>query len=181
MTVWGIDIYDGSNAQVQTFINRTGVTFPVLTKGSSIATTYCSGLEDFYVVDRTGIVTYISRDYDETGLQAHLNQLTDVEDSEVTSMPGDFRLEQNYPNPFNPGTRIKFHLAGTQAIPVMLQIFNSRGEKVRTMVEKHLIAGSYQESWDGRDDEGIPLTAGVYYYRLTAGHLSETRKMLLLK
>ena len=92
--------------------------------------------------------------------------------------PMAFRLNQNYPNPFNPGTVISYQLAGD--VPVRLDIFNSVGQRVRTLVDAWQAAGSHAIIWDGRDDSGGSLASGVYFYHLEAGDFSDSRKMVLI-
>ncbi len=92
----------------------------------------------------------------------------------VPSTVTDFNLEQNYPNPFNPTTNIKFQIAETEF--VTLQIFDLLGNNINTLVNNVLSAGSYNISFDA---SGLP--SGTYFYRLEAGSLIETRKMILLK
>ena len=89
-------------------------------------------------------------------------------------MPNEFRLEQNYPNPFNPTTAMSFALP--QAAHVKLQVFDMLGRVVTTVYEGHLEAGVHSYSFDGSK-----IASGVYLYRLTAGDMTETRKMVLLK
>jgi hypothetical protein len=88
--------------------------------------------------------------------------------------PADFALGQNFPNPFNPATRISF------AIPldgmVTLTVYNALGQEVSTLVNEQRPAGRYDVTWDA---SGLP--SGVYFARLQAGNLIETRKMTLVK
>jgi N-acetylneuraminic acid mutarotase len=90
------------------------------------------------------------------------------------SVPEKFILSQNYPNPFNPSTTIEF------AIPeqsfVRLEVFNTLGEKITTLVQEELNAGNYKHDWNSKN-----LPCGVYIYRLITTNHSETKKMLLLK
>jgi flagellar hook assembly protein FlgD len=64
---------------------------------------------------------------------------------------------------------------------VNVSIFNVLGQKVRTLVDRDYVTGRYEQEWDGRDDNGSPISTGVYFYRLTAGEQILTKKMLLLK
>jgi hypothetical protein len=90
-----------------------------------------------------------------------------------------FDLKQNYPNPFNPTTRINFVLSSSNL--VHLDIFNNIGQKVRTLVNREYSAGSHEIVWNSRNDNGLEVPAGIYYYRLKAGDFQQTRKMLLVK
>lgn len=95
------------------------------------------------------------------------------------SIPRDFALRQNYPNPFNPTTRIE--LALPQSCQVTLEIFNVLGQKVKTLLDGQMAAGSHIVEWNSTDDRGRHVSSGLYLYRLTAGSYIETRKMVLLK
>jgi len=96
-----------------------------------------------------------------------------------TVVPNEFGLDQNYPNPFNPATQIPFSLQKEGW--VQLAVFNSLGQRIRTLVEGHRQPGVYQVRWDGCNDHGQPVAAGVYLYRLDAGGRSLTRHMLYVK
>jgi flagellar hook assembly protein FlgD len=92
----------------------------------------------------------------------------------------DNALAQNYPNPFNPSTTIALSLKDASD-PARLEIFNTRGQRVRTLLDGVPSAHRLQLVWDGRDDQGSPLGSGIYYYRLRSGAFTETRKMLMIK
>jgi len=89
-------------------------------------------------------------------------------------LPADFTLGQNYPNPFNPSTVISFSLPDTD--PVTLRVFDLLGREVATLVNNVLPAGDHHVRWDAGGEAG-----GVYYYRLQAGRLTETKVMLLVR
>jgi hypothetical protein len=89
-------------------------------------------------------------------------------------------LHQNFPNPFNPATAILFDLPGRQR--VSLEIFDVSGKLVRRLLhDEERGPGSCTVSWDGRNAAGKIACSGIYYYRLTAGKSSVTRKMALLR
>lgn len=88
-------------------------------------------------------------------------------------------LEQNYPNPFNPTTMIDFVLPEGGIVDVA--IFDVAGEWIRTLVHGHRAPGRHRVAWDGRRGDGSAVSSGVYFYRMTAGSQSRTRKMLLVK
>ncbi len=91
-----------------------------------------------------------------------------------------FWLYQNFPNPFNPATQIRYTLPVSAAVRV--EIFNTLGQKVRTLVHARQPAGTHTLTWDGQDDFRQPLPSGVYMYRLkTDRHHTFVRKMLLLR
>ena len=90
----------------------------------------------------------------------------------------------NYPNPFNPETWIPYQLAKSAA--VALTIYDMNGEMVRRLVVEHQAAGMYRSRsraayWDGRNQLGEAVASGLYFYTLTAGDFTATRRMLILK
>ncbi len=99
--------------------------------------------------------------------------VTDV-NSEVNLQPEKFSLEQNYPNPFNPSTIIKFSIPNEQY--VTLTIFNSLGEEVKELVNEDKPAGDYSVLFDASQ-----LTSGIYFYKISAGSFTQSRKMILVK
>lgn len=103
---------------------------------------------------------------------------TDVE-TEQTMTPSSFDLAQNYPNPFNPRTTIRFSLS--QSGRVIIEVFNLMGQRVCTLLDNTLTAGSHQVTWDGTDDTGHKVASGVYLYRMKSGDSIRSRKMTLLK
>lgn len=93
--------------------------------------------------------------------------------------PSEFALLANYPNPFNPTTNICFNL--DRNAQVELAVFNLRGELIKVVANGYLNAGSYQFSWDGKDQNDQLVASGVYLYRLKAGNKSVTQKMTYLR
>ena len=93
-------------------------------------------------------------------------------------------LLANYPNPFNPETWLPYRLGN--AVQVSINIYNAQGILVRTLALGHRNAGLYQDKaraayWDGRNAQGELVASGVYFYTLSAGGFTATRKMLLRK
>lgn len=112
-------------------------------------------------------------------LEGRLDVATGVDQSEPGATPRSYRLDQNYPNPFNASTRIRFALP--RATFVDLRIYNIEGQLVRQLSVGIMPAGEHSITWLGTDQEGNAVPSGVYFYRLTAGEFSESRKMLLIK
>ena len=99
-------------------------------------------------------------------------------------IPEETALFHNYPNPFNPETWIPYQLA--ESAEVALTIYDANGEMVRYLALGHQAAGIYQSRsravyWDGRNQLGESVASGLYFYTLTAGQFTATRKMLILK
>lgn len=95
------------------------------------------------------------------------------------AIPKFTRLENAYPNPFNPDTTIRYQL--NNAGHVKIDIYNIKGQIVRSFERNHADAGHYGLVWDGCDSSGKTLPSGVYHYRMTCGRYSETKKMVLQK
>ena len=87
---------------------------------------------------------------------------------------------KNYPNPFNPITTISYDLPANIANPV-IEIFNIKGEKVKTLVNEVLPVGEHSAVWNGRDSNGKRVSSGIYFYKLKAGDFQKVKKMMLLK
>ncbi|MDD3536486.1 MAG: S8 family serine peptidase [Candidatus Cloacimonetes bacterium] len=88
-------------------------------------------------------------------------------------------LKGAYPNPFNPSTTLSFSLKDKGE--VSLDIYNQKGQKVRSLYSGSLEAGEHQLVWNGTDDGGRTMPSGLYYYRMKSGTYSSTRKMIMMK
>jgi hypothetical protein len=88
-------------------------------------------------------------------------------------------LKGNIPNPFNPSTTILYDIL--DPCEVKLDIYNARGQKIRTLINEAKASGHHSVVFDGRDDRGQSIASGVYFYRFTAGKYTATRKMLLME
>ncbi|HEY5123868.1 MAG TPA: T9SS type A sorting domain-containing protein, partial [Ignavibacteria bacterium] len=89
-------------------------------------------------------------------------------------IPSTFSLSQNYPNPFNPTTNIRYQIPNNSF--VTLKIYDVLGREVQILVNESLKPGTYETSFDGST-----LNSGVYFYKISAGDFSETKKMLMVK
>lgn len=105
-----------------------------------------------------------------------VDRITSVEEIEAP-LPTEFKLEQNYPNPFNPETKIRFAIP--QSEKVTLRVYNELGQEVAKILEgKEMHPGTYEETFNASE---YGLASGVYFYRLSIGGSSETKKMILVK
>jgi len=91
-----------------------------------------------------------------------------------TQIPVKIYLEQNYPNPFNPVTNIRFSLP--ENLFVNMKIYNSSGKQVSNLVNQNLSAGTYETTFDASQ-----YPSGIYFYKLSTGDFSETKRMVLIK
>jgi hypothetical protein len=99
--------------------------------------------------------------------------ITGISNSEI-SLPAEYSLSQNYPNPFNPSTKINYTIPATSE--VSLKVYNVLGIEVATLVDQSRNPGNYEVEFNAES-----LSTGVYFYTLTAGKHSLTKKLLLLK
>lgn len=101
---------------------------------------------------------------------------TDVEET-----PPCYRtmLHQNFPNPFNPSTTIEYSLAN--AARVRIEIFDVGGRRIRTLVDAGKPAGPHRAVWDGRNERGVAVSSGIYFYRFRTDSFVSVKKMVLLK
>lgn len=90
------------------------------------------------------------------------------------NIPENFKLFQNYPNPFNPNTVIRYSLSRNRF--TTLKVFDALGKEVAVLVNEELIAGTYEADFTGAN-----FPSGIYFYKLTSGDFTETRKMFLIK
>lgn len=104
-----------------------------------------------------------------------------VEGDEDQLMPRGFHLFQNYPNPFNQATTIRYRLRAGEAGHVSLKIFNVRGEQVADLPGGGQDPGDHVVTWDGKDGSGRELASGIYFYVLSVGDKTQTKKLVLLK
>jgi hypothetical protein len=90
-------------------------------------------------------------------------------------------LVGNFPNPFNPQTTIHFEIGNGKLKNVNIDVYNVRGQRVRSLINGEYGAGSHSVVWNGTDDSGRSVSSGLYFYRMTAGEYTSVRRMMLLK
>ncbi len=123
-------------------------------------------------LDNDGDIDLILGDYEGTfSFYRNLNA-TNIDEEEI--IPTEFSLFQNYPNPFNPTTSIEFKVPSSEY--VSLKIYDVIGNEIASLVNEEKEAGNYKVTFDASN-----ISTGVYFYKLTAGNFSQTRKMLFLK
>ena len=114
-------------------------------------------------------IFYRLKQIDLDGSFSYSNEIS-VDNNNVSS----FELEQNYPNPFNPSTKIKFNIPLTEK--VRIEVFNTVGNKVATLLNDIKEAGSHELQFEADN-----LASGVYFYKISVGNLIQTKKMLLIR
>ncbi len=120
-----------------------------------------------------GTLSYTALDID----FSTVGGFTSVEESVAINTSS--MLRQNYPNPFNPSTTIAFSLPTDTN--VKLEVYNIKGQLVKTLVNSHKQAGENSVVWNGTDNNGSTVGSGLYFYKLAAGEYTETKRMLLVK
>ena len=117
--------------------------------------------------------------YDSLVTVGALQQITSLNVNEKMSGPVSFNLYQNFPNPFNSSTNIKYELFKSGLVKIV--IINSKGEDVRSIINKYHHAGEYLIQWDGTDSQGINMASGIYFYKIISDGRIKTQKMIYLK
>ena len=105
--------------------------------------------------------------------------ITIVEQLKDVATPLSYSLAQNTPNPFNPSTTIAYDLPKNGH--VHLVIYDLLGRHIKALVDEHKPAGSFRITWDGRDENGLPVAGGLYFCRLQAGEYEKVVKMVLVR
>jgi len=105
--------------------------------------------------------------------------ITAGDPTSVSNVPKSFALGQNFPNPFNPTTTISFNMP--QSGYVTMKVYDVLGRCVRTLASGEYSAGNYSIVWDATDDSGNNISAGVYFYTISAENYHATRRMMFIK
>jgi len=100
-------------------------------------------------------------------------------DENITGLLNSFELYSNYPNPFNPGTNIEYYLniSGN----AILSIYDIQGRKIRTLVEENQNPGSYHYYWDSKNENGLTVSSGTYFYQLEINNEIHAKRMIFIK
>ena len=111
----------------------------------------------------------------------------EIEDNEPIVVY-DYLLGNNYPNPFNPETTIEFSIGSPSSIRgdkggvnVRLDIYNIKGQRIKTLLDENVSSGKHQVIWNGTDEAGRTVGSGIYFYQLKTEEFTQTKKMVLLK
>jgi len=136
--------------------------------------------QDNTVVDGNEYTYYVTARY--AGIEVPSEPVTvqvGSADFDAVTVPVFTALVGNYPNPFNPETVISFSIGSSER--VVIDIYNVRGQRVRSLVSGVYGTGVHSIVWNGCADDGRSVGSGVYFYRMSAGEYSGVRKMLMLK
>ena len=176
-----LDTWDGTPSQAQSYVDITGITYPLLVKAGSALTLFGMTYDNYVVIDHQGVLRYSSAGNGGLGERYRLSDIQAVIEEYLAKtglnpgeVPQKFELSQNYPNPFNATTLINYSILNRSR--VSLQIFDVRGRLISTIVNKFQPPSEYEVEWN---PTGIPT--GVYIYRLMTDGIVITRKMLYIK
>ena len=154
----------------------------VIYKIQGIVDTVYQFTEDIETRDYQWFVSAVDADADSLQTEStewfRLSVIVGIDD-EVTGIPQEYELYQNYPNPFNPSTLIKYALPKSST--VSLVIYNLMGQEIMRWDENNVTPGYYEKTWNGKTEAGIPVSSGIYIYRITTAEFIQTKKMVLLK
>lgn len=127
----------------------------------------------------SGVQNDLDCQIENNGIIQNYHITTSSTPEDTPSPNSGLSLSQNYPNPFNPQTTIRFHLPKTSF--TTLSIYNTKGQQVRALAMDDLKSGIHNVVWDGLDDQGNTLPAGIYLYRLSQTGQTIMKKMVLSK
>jgi len=132
-------------------------------------------------VDEGSTYYYRVRSIDDAGNQSEFSETVQMStlSNENSMMADQFMLHQNYPNPFNPITTLRYDLPEDSFVKV--SVYDMSGNQVRTLVNEAKSAGFRSVQWNATNNQGQPVSAGVYIYTIEAENFIDTRKMILLK
>ncbi|HPR18549.1 MAG TPA: FlgD immunoglobulin-like domain containing protein [Candidatus Cloacimonadota bacterium] len=138
-----------------------------------------------YTYQDTGFYSVKLRTYHDPDYHGYIkrNYIHVTNGSEICNekLPvADYKLS-NYPNPFNPSTTISFDLTANDAKNAKIEIYNLKGQKVKTLPVSPSQSHTVSVVWNGTDDNGKDVSSGVYFYKLKAGNCEKSKKMLLLR
>lgn len=144
-------------------------------KGTTTETTSYTYSDDLRNANINGTVVYRLKQVDLDGSYTYTKEI----EFNLGQVPQEFALEQNFPNPFNPSTTIKF------AVPVnrnvKLAVYDAMGNLVKVLVDEAKTAGKYEVTWNGENNSGSKVASGVYFYKVSAGTYTMTKKMVMMK
>lgn len=135
--------------------------------GTALTEVTAGGIKVFEASFPSGYYTYRAYKYDWSGGPVAVN-------SQTGFIPSEFIMEQNYPNPFNPVTNINFSVPVSAFVKI--SVFDALGREVSVLVNQEILPGRYKTEFDGS-----LFSSGVYFYRISTGEMSQTKKMVLIK
>jgi hypothetical protein len=138
----------------------------------------------------TYYVTAIYRNPDGESSPSNAQTVTPMTTTDLEVIPEKTELYGNYPNPFNPTTSISFSVGANSVrqghseiatTNVRIDIFNLKGQKIKTLCDRHFNPGTYRIDWNGTDELENSVSSGIYLYRMRTEGYNSIKRMLLLK
>ena len=154
----------------------------------SMELNYCDGMEAYYYIDCYEMFSTLLNIDDIQEVNVKLDVVMSVYETGLVSLdpnfnqseiPSSFSLYQNYPNPFNPVTTLRYDLPEDGLVNIT--VYDMLGNVIKQLVNEVQNSGHKSIQWDATNNQGQPLSAGVYLYSIEAGEFSQTKKMILLK
>ena len=177
----GLETWNGSLNQAITYVNITGITYPLLISAGNALNLFGMTYDNYLVIDHQGVLRYSSAENGGLGERYRLNDIKNAIETylaktglNIAEIPKNFSISQNYPNPFNAATTIKYSLL--KRSHVKLDIYDMHGRLLETLVNEVRAPSDYSVDWNPSG-----YSTGVYFYRLRADDFDVTRKMLLIK
>jgi hypothetical protein len=190
--VVGPDVMNGSPAQLQNFKNVCGISFPMLLKaamepGSNMLLTY-GGRHNYIVIDQDGIIRFNAQQqgypYGTPLDVPRIRQIVDSLLAVAVSVPGAGAGTPQLtagPSPFRDRLRVSFAHPGLDGAALRVEVFDLAGRRVARLLEGTVRGAETRLTWDGRDDVGAPVPAGLYLVRARAGELALVRRVARLR
>ena len=178
----GLDTWNTSASDVNTFKNITGITYPLLLNARQALVDYygnSSAYDRSVVIDINGNIAYkgtsfVNNDYEDVNESIEDELALATSNENENGLPNSILLKQNFPNPFNPSTTISYTLP--EATNVSLDVYNMLGIQVISLQNGFKSAGKHTVTFDASS-----LSSGLYIYKLTAGATTLTKRMTLIK
>ncbi len=171
------DVVNDDNFQYYLLERSTDEEFTDNIVSNALVVNYYEDNELEYDTEYFYRVSFYADDWSEyTNVLSVTLQWMEVDGEQI---PMVYNLHQNYPNPFNPTTKIKYDLPEDEF--VTLNIYDVMGRNIRVLINQNQNAGYGSIQWNGTNDFGEPVSAGMYIYVIRAGDFQQTKKMLLLK
>jgi len=178
----GLDYWANSNwDNVDIFQQSTGISYPLCIAAAATKNLYQAneGPDVSMVIDQSGILRYRGGGVNVSEIRSMIDNLIGASAIDNQESPKKFALHQNYPNPFNPSTVISFEIESIQK--VSLKVYDIQGRLIRSLLNNTMYVGKHEISWDGHNNQGESVSAGVYYYTLQTASFSQTKKMILIR
>jgi hypothetical protein len=178
----GITFTYGDTLQGSPYAENFPDVISAIAGSSQVTATYTGGAGAMVAASNTVVLSIpfetihskSNRDAVMTKVLNHFGIATSITERHDQSIPKQFLLEQNFPNPFNPSTTIRFSVPHHG--PVSLKVYDILGKETAVVLQQELEPGTYSAQWNA-----LGHASGVYFYRLTAGTFSDTKKFLLSK